>query len=60
MCVGLWIALMSINGLRRTSNRERRRLRWSFKTKGISGQTDKITVDLGEILWGILDQPLLK
>ena len=51
---------MSINGSRRTSNRERARLRWSLKTKGISGRTDKITVDLGEILRGILDQPLLK
>ena len=51
---------MSISKLRRTSNKERGRLRWSLKTKGISGQTGTITTDLREILQGILDLLLLK
>ena len=54
VCVGSWIALMSISGLRRTNNRERGRLRWSLKTEGILGRTNTITTNLEEILWGIL------
>ena len=45
---------MSISGSRRTNNRERGRLRWSLKAKGILGRTNIITTDLEEILWGIL------
>ena len=44
----------------RTSSRERGRLRWSRRTEGISGRTGTITIDLGEILRGILDLLLLR
>jgi len=59
VCVGLWIALMS-SGSKRTSNRERGRLRWSFRTEGILGRTCTIIANLGEILRGTLDQLLLR
>ena len=51
---------MSISKPRRTSSKERGRLRWSLRTEGILGQTGTITTDLGEILQGILDLLLLK
>jgi len=51
---------MSISGLRRTSSRERGRLRWSLRIEGISGQIGTITTNLGEILQGILNLLLLK
>ena len=51
---------MSISRSRRTSNRERGRLRWSLRIEGISGRTCTIIVDLREILRGTLDQLLLK
>ena len=51
---------MSISETRKTSNRERGRLRWSFKIEMILGRTGTITTDLGEILRGILDLLLLK
>ena len=51
---------MSINGLRRTNNREKGRLRWSLRTEGISGRTGTIIVDLEEVLQSTLDQLLLK
>ena len=51
---------MSINRSRRTSNRERGRLRWSLRTERISGWIGTITADLREILRGILDQLLLR
>ena len=38
---------MSINGSRRTSNKERGRLRQSLKTEGISGWTGTIITDPG-------------
>ena len=60
MCIGSWIALMSISRLRRTSNRERGRLRWSLRIERISGWIGIITADLREILRGILDQLLLR
>ena len=60
MCVSSWTVLMSISRSKRTSSRERGRLRWSFKTEGISGQIGIITTDLGEILLGILDLLLLR
>ena len=60
MCIGSWIALMSISRLRRTSNRERGRLRWSLRTERILGWIGTITADLREILRGILDQLLLR
>ena len=41
---------MSISGTKKTSNRERGGLRWSFKIERILGQTGTITTDLGEIL----------
>ena len=44
----------------RTSSRERGRLRWSRRTEGISGRTGTITIDLEEILRGILDLLLLR
>ena len=46
---------MSISRLKKTSNREIGRLRWSLRTEGISGQIDIITTNLKEILRGILD-----
>ena len=51
---------MSISGLRRTSSRERGRLRWSLRIKGISGRIGTITTDIGDILQGILDLLLLR
>ena len=52
VCVGSWIALMSISGSRKTSKRKMGRLRWSLKIEEILGQTNTITTDLKEILWG--------
>ena len=52
VCVGSWIALMSISGSRKTSKRKMGRLRWSLKIEEILGQTNTITTDLEEILWG--------
>ena len=51
---------MSISRSKRTSNKERGRLRCSFKTEGISGRIGTIKIDLGEILRGTLDQLLLR
>ena len=51
---------MSISRSRRTSSRERGRLRRSLRTKGISGRIGTITADLGEILRDTLDQLLLR
>ena len=51
---------MIISGSRRTSNRETGRLRWSLRIEGISSRTGTITIDLEEILWGTLDQLLLR
>ena len=51
---------MSISRLRRTNNRERGRLSWSLRTERILGWIGTITADLREILWGILDQLLLR
>ena len=51
---------MSISELRRTSSRERGRLRWSLRIKGISGRIGTITTDIGDILQGILDLLLLR
>ena len=51
---------MSISMLKRTSNKERGRLRWSLKTKGISGRIGTIITGLGGILRGISDLPLLR
>ena len=52
VCVGSWIALMSISGSRKNSKRKMGRLRWSLKIEEILGQTNTITTDLEEILWG--------
>ena len=52
VCVGSWIALMSISGSRKNSKRKMGRLRWSLKIEEILGQTNTITTDLKEILWG--------
>ena len=49
-CVNSWIGLTSIKGLRKISNWVKERQRLSLKRVGISGQTDSITIDLGEIL----------
>ena len=54
------MALMNISGLGSSSNRERGRLRWFFRTEWISGQTGTITADLGETLQDTLDQLLLR
>ena len=51
---------MSISRLKRTSNKERGKLRWSFRIKGISGRIGTITTDLREILRGIQDLLLLR
>jgi len=51
---------MSISKSKRTSSRERGRLRWSLKTEGILGRIGIITTDLEEILRGILDLLLLR
>ena len=51
---------MSINGPRRTSNREMRKLRWSLKIEGVLGQIGTIKIDLEEILRGILDLLILR
>ena len=51
---------MSISRLRRTSNKERGKLRWFLRIKGISGQIGTITTDLREILWDIQDLLLLR
>ena len=41
---------MSISRLKRTSSREKGRLRWSLRIEGISGQIGIITTNLKEIL----------
>ena len=51
---------MSISGLRRTSNRERGKPKWSLRIEGISGRIGTITTDLGETLQDILNLPLLR
>ena len=51
---------MSISESRRTSNKGRRKLKWSLRIEGISGRIGTVTTDLGEILLGILDLLLLK
>ena len=56
----LMIALMSISGSRRTSNKEKGRLRRSLRTEGIFGQIGIITADLGEILRDTMDQLLFR
>ena len=51
---------MSISWSRKTSNRERGRLKWSLRIEGISGRTGAIITNLRKILRGTLDQLLLK
>ena len=51
---------MSISESRRTSNKERERLKWSFRIGGISGRIGITTTDLGEISHGNLDLLLLR
>ena len=51
---------MSISRLKRTSNKERGKIRWSFRIKGISGRIGTITTDLREILLGTLELLMLR
>ena len=51
---------MSISRLRKTSNREMGKLRWSLRIEEISGWIGTITTGLGEILRGIQDPLLLR
>ena len=60
VCVSSWTMLMSISGSRRTSNRERKMLKWSLRIEGILGRIGTITTNLEEISQGILDLLLLK
>ena len=60
MFANLWIGLISIRGLRRTSNKVRERVRLSLKRGGILGQTATIITDHGRILLGNLGILLLK
>ena len=60
VCVSLWTMLMSISESRRTSNRERKMLKWSLRIEGILGRICTITTDLREISQGILDLLLLR
>ena len=60
MFVGLWIALISTSGLRKTNNKARGRVRLSFKKGGISGQTDTIITNPKGILLDNLDLWLLR
>ena len=56
-CANLCTVLTSIKGLRKINNWVKERLRLSLRRGGISGQTDSITTDPGEILLDNLGLP---
>ena len=58
--ISWWMGLISMEGLRRISYREKVRWRWSLKREGISGRIGTRTIDLRETLQGSLDLPTLK
>ena len=58
--ISWWMGLISMEGLRRISYKEKGRRRWSLRRRGILGQIGSKTIDLGETLQGSLDLPTLK
>ena len=48
MYIGLWTVLTSINGLRKTSNKGKGKVRLSLKIGGILGRTDTILIVPGQ------------